>query len=91
MARYFFNFRQGDSLSVDDEGSEFASIEDAFLSAVQAAQDMWRELLIRREDPLECSFEVIDAHGNEVFALPFSEVLDACTRNDPEDGKSGGV
>jgi hypothetical protein len=91
MARYFFNFRQGTALAADDIGSEFETVEDAYLGAVQAAQDMWRELLIRREDPLECAFEVVDQDGNELFALPFSEVLDACTPSDPNDGKAGGV
>jgi hypothetical protein len=89
MARYFFNFRQGSTLSQDEEGSDFASVEDAYLSAVQAARDMWRELLIKREDPLECSFEVVDADGKEIFALPFSEVLDACARTQPEDPTTG--
>ncbi len=88
MARYFFHFRQGTSLSADDVGSEFVTVEDAYLSAVRAAQDMWHELLIKREDPLECSFEVFDQRGNEVFILPFSELLDVCARNDDtNDGK----
>jgi hypothetical protein len=86
MARYFFHFRQGTSVSADDVGSDFPTVEDAYLSAVQAAQDMWRELLMKREDPLECSFEVVDQRGNEVFTLPFSEVLDACAHND-NDGR----
>jgi hypothetical protein len=91
MARYFFNFRQGTTRTADDLGSDFETVEDAYLGAVRAAQDMWRELLIRREDPLECAFEVIDRDGNEVFVLPFSEVLEACAPNDPGNGKAGSV
>lgn len=78
MSRFYFNFRQGASFSVDDEGCEFPSVEEAYLGAVAAAQDMWRELLIRREDPFACAFEVTDIKGRELFTLPFSELLEAC-------------
>src|SRR5579864_9257898 len=78
MSLFYFNFRQGPSFSFDDEGCQFANVEDAYLGAVAAAQDMWRELLIRREDPMVCAFDVRDEEGRELFTLPFSEVLDAC-------------
>jgi hypothetical protein len=84
MAKFFFNFRQGNSHQVDDLGCEFDSVEDAYLGALTAAQDMWRELLIQRQDPLLCAFEVMDEAGRDLFALPFSEVLDVCrTRSRP--------
>ena len=78
MSRFYFNFQQGTSFSIDEEGCEFPNVEDAYLGAVAAARDMWRELLIRREDPLACAFEVTDEKGRELFTLPFSELLDAC-------------
>jgi hypothetical protein len=78
MSLFYFNFRQGPSYSVDDEGCQFTTVEEAYLGAVAAAQDMWRELLIRREDPMMCAFDVSDEQGHELFTLPFSEVLDAC-------------
>jgi hypothetical protein len=80
VTRCYFNFRQGPLYSVDEEGCEFETVEDAYLAAVTAAQDMWRELLIRREDPRDCAFDVRDAEGNDLFTLPFSEVLEACTK-----------
>src|SRR5437667_10085 len=78
MSRFFFHFRQGAGFAVDDEGCEFASTELAYLGAFQAAQEMWRELLVKRQDPMLCAFEVLDQDGNDIFVLPFSEVLDAC-------------
>src|SRR5690242_4029740 len=78
MSLFYFDFRQGPSYSIDQEGCDFANVEDAYLGAVAAAQDMWRELLIRREDPMLCAFDVTDEEGRELFTLPFSEVLDAC-------------
>lgn len=83
MTRCFFNFRQGAAYSVDEEGCEFDTVESAYLAAVRAAQDIWRELLIQREDPLLCAFDVTDANGNDLFCLPFSEVLDACAGRTP--------
>ncbi len=78
MSLFYFNFRQGASYSLDDVGCEFDSVEEAYLGAVTATQDLWRELMVRREDPLACAFEVVDRDGNELFTLPFSEVLEAC-------------
>ncbi|MBV9990335.1 MAG: hypothetical protein JOZ72_03500 [Alphaproteobacteria bacterium] len=78
MAKYFFNFRQGASYQVDDQGCEFDSVEEAYLGAFTAAQDMWRELLIKRQDPLLCTFEVMDEEGRDLFSLPFVEILDVC-------------
>ena len=78
MGRFYFNFRQGESYSADEEGCKFGTVEEAYLGAVAAAQDIWRELLVQREDPLACAFEVTDDQGNDLFTLPFSEVLDAC-------------
>jgi hypothetical protein len=79
MAKFYFHFRQYSALTHDEQGSEFDSVEDAYLSAFRAAQEMWHELLLERQDPRSCSFEVVDADGSLLFVLPFMEVLDACT------------
>ncbi len=78
MKKFYFNFWQGHSCHADEEGCEFNNAEEAYLGVFAAAQDMWRELLIRRQDPTLCAFEVTDEEGHELFVLPFSEVLDAC-------------
>jgi hypothetical protein len=84
VPRFFFNFRQGSAYEADDMGNEFENVEEAYLAAFAGAQDYWRELLIRRQDPLLCAFEVMDEQGHEVFVLEFSEVLDACRRRVPQ-------
>jgi hypothetical protein len=78
MKKFHFNFWQGHSCTADEEGCEFGNAEEAYLGAFTAAQDMWRELLIRRQDPTLCAFEVTDEEGHELFVLPFGEVLDVC-------------
>jgi len=81
MSRYFFNFRQGTTYSIDEEGCDFDSMEEAYLAAFRAAQDMWRDLLVARQDPLLCAFEITDSAGRELILLPFGEVLEACRGN----------
>jgi|SRR5215469_4216962 len=85
MAKFYFHFRQSGELFPDEEGIEFSSFEDAYLSAFRAAQDMWRELLIERRDPRHCSFEVVDSNQQLMFVLPFMEILESCKkRSEPE-------
>jgi hypothetical protein len=95
MSRYFFNFRQGEDYSTDQVGIAFDSVEQAYLAAFQGAQDIWRELLIVREDPLQCAFEVTDAAGQVLFSLSFGEVLEACrsdrTSRHPFDPNNGAL
>lgn len=78
MARYFFDFRQGDEFSRDTVGSEFETAEMAYLDAYKAAEAMWSELLSCRRDPRRCSFEIRDQAGHVLFELPFRELLDSC-------------
>ena len=78
MRKFYFNFRQGRSFCPDEEGCDFANADEAYLGAFAAAQELWRELLIRREDPRECAFEVTDLRGSALFTLPFCEILEAC-------------
>jgi uncharacterized protein DUF6894 len=77
MPRFHFNFRQDGSYTRDELGCEFETVEDAYLGALKGAQAIFHELLTEGDDPLACAFEVTDAKGNELFNLPFSEVLDA--------------
>jgi len=79
MTRFFFDFRQAGHLVPDSEGIEFASVEQAYLEAHRAAQDMWSELLKQRHDPRRCLFEVRNAAGEMLFVFPFQEVMDSCT------------
>ena len=62
----------------DDEGAEFECIEHAYLEAFKSAQEVWRELLLQREDPRACAFEIADGAGALLMTVPLTEVLDAC-------------
>jgi hypothetical protein len=78
MARYFFDFRQGKERCADTDGTDLANVEQAYLEAVRAAQDMWGELLRERKDPRQCAFEVHSERRELLFVLPFQEVIDNC-------------
>jgi hypothetical protein len=78
MPRYFFDFRQGRDRCADAQGTDFANVEQAYLEAVKAAQDMWSELLRQRQDPRHCVFEVRNSKHELLFVLPFQEVMDSC-------------
>ena len=78
MARYFFHFRNGETLTPDHHGIEFDSADAALSEACKAAIAMWSELLEQRSEPTQCAFEIADESGNALFVLPFAEVLERC-------------
>jgi len=83
MQRFFFDFCQGTERCPDAEGTEFANVEQAYLEAFKAAQDMWSEFLRQRQDPRRCVFEVRNDQRELLFALPFHEVMDSCRDREP--------
>jgi uncharacterized protein DUF6894 len=83
MPWYFFDFRQGQDHCAGEQSIEFANVEQAYLEAFKAAEDMWSELLRQRRDPRRCVFEVRDERRELLFVLPFQEVIESCRdRND---------
>ena len=78
MARFFFDFWQRQDRTGDETGLELQDVEQAYLEAFKAAQDMWSELLRQRHDPRYCRFEVRGDSGDVLFVLTFQEVLESC-------------
>jgi hypothetical protein len=77
MPRFYFHLRSEKGVSLDTDGIEFADIHVAYLDAFRAATDLWRELLLAREDPSTYRFEIADAADEILVVLPFVEVLEA--------------
>jgi hypothetical protein len=77
MPLFFFNFVSQGEVSVDDTGSEFPSLEAAYLSARRAILEMGSEKLQARRDPQTDSFEIADAHRTVLMQVPFVEFLPA--------------
>ena len=81
MQHFFLHFRTPVEIHRDDEGSTFASLEDAFVEACDAipdiAAELWRSASrSRRDDPLACTFEIADVQGRLLMEVPFLEILD---------------
>ncbi|QRM33911.1 hypothetical protein [Microvirga sp. VF16] len=77
MPRFLFHLRGGpNSFSPDDSGLELPDTEAAYLEAFKAAKDMAQEWLRSGHNPRSYAFEVMNAAGELVLELPFSEVLD---------------
>ena len=79
MTRFFFDFVQTGQRTKDAEGIELPDVEQAYLEAFKAGQEMWSELLKQRRDPRRCFFEVRNGAEEILFVFPLQEVVDACT------------
>ena len=47
------------------------------VSSPGSAREIWHELLLQREDPRACAFEIADGAGALLMTVPPTEVLDA--------------
>lgn len=81
MPIFHLNLRDNGTLWPDQDGAEFASLDEAYLEAFAGAQEMWTPRLRDRKSPLSCAFEIADSAGNVLVTLPFSEVLESCYGN----------
>jgi len=75
MPRFFFDFSSGGTVVADDVGTEFPSLEDAYLDACQSALEISFEKLRIRSDPNLDSVEILDARRQSLMQVPFSDVL----------------
>ncbi len=66
MNRYFFDIRDGDSVSVDDIGIDCASLEDVRFQAIDALPEIAREEL-PDGDYRVFEVQVRDATGKPIF------------------------
>jgi hypothetical protein len=75
MPRFFFDFTVSGGLEVDDLGTEFNSLEEAYLDACRTILEMSFERLRERADPNGDSVEIFDAQRRTLIHVPFSDVL----------------
>ncbi|WP_409187737.1 DUF6894 family protein [Bradyrhizobium sp. RDM4] len=75
MPRFFFDFSSGGTVVADDVGTEFPSLEEAYLDACQSALEISFEKLRIRNDPNLDSVEILDARRQPLMQVPFSDVL----------------
>jgi len=75
MPHFFFNYISDGATFVDDMGTEFSSLEAAYLDACETALALAFEKLRGRQDPANDAFEIVDDEKNMLMHLPFAEVL----------------
>jgi hypothetical protein len=75
MPRFFFNLSSQDHVSKDEIGTEFSSLEAAYLNTCDAILDIAFEKLRARQDPAKDKFEITDEQEHVLMEVPFSEVL----------------
>jgi hypothetical protein len=75
MPRFFFHFTSQGDVSRDEVGTEFPSLEAAYLDSCQSALEMSIDKLRVRDDPTNDSVEIADESGRLLMTIPFSEVL----------------
>ena len=75
MPYFFFNHTSKGATCVDDIGTEFPSLEAAYLDTCEAILAIAFEKLRARQDPATDAFEIIDDKQNVLMKVPFSEVL----------------
>ena len=75
MPLFYFNHSSVHGFSVDDVGTEFQSLEAAYLDACAAILEIAFEKLRARQDPAEDFFEIANQQGDVLLIVPFREVL----------------
>lgn len=75
MPLFYFNLTSQGAVSVDDIGTEFPSLESAYLSTCQAILEIAFEKLRARQNPEDDTFEIVDAERTVLMQVPFQEVL----------------
>jgi hypothetical protein len=76
MPRYFIDFRNKGGMARDEEGKEFAHLEDALEEAKDSARDLVRQFMDDRTPLGESCVEVRDGDGHVVAVLTVAEVLE---------------
>ncbi|MET0408670.1 MAG: hypothetical protein ABW006_09915 [Hyphomicrobium sp.] len=63
MVRYYFDVREGDHVTIDDEGMEFATRERALLEAAQSAAELARDQIPMHPTGHRIVIEARDSEG----------------------------
>ncbi|MBB6219530.1 DUF6894 family protein [Rhizobium leguminosarum] len=75
MPKFYFNIRRGERLELDEEGTEFASLEEACAGALEAAREILAEAILTRQSVDGDSFEIASEDGTLLAMIPFSSVI----------------
>uniref|UniRef100_UPI003F248AD0 DUF6894 family protein n=1 Tax=Rhizobium sp. F40D2 TaxID=3453141 RepID=UPI003F248AD0 len=60
---------------MDEEGAEFASLEEAYEDALEAAREILAEAIMTRQSIDGDSFEIASEDGTLLAIIPFTSVI----------------
>jgi len=76
MPQFYFHIRCRDqSLSRDELGLDFPDVESTCAEVFCAAMGLRNEFAVRGQDPRDFSLEIVNASGEPVLSVLFSEIL----------------
>ena len=75
MPRYFFNIRDHEGLSQDNEGLEYPDVATARREADLGVRGMLAEAIKRKETVDARTMEVTDERGEVVATIPYRDIL----------------
>ena len=76
MATYFIDLRDDSGMIRDEEGADFATLEDALDEAKASARDLAKQYVDNRIALGESCIEVRDNGGQKVAVLTVAEILE---------------
>ncbi len=71
MPRFYFDVREGDNFTRDNEGLRFDSLDTAEYEAARGAAEMGRDCL-PKSDVREVAVQVRDEHGDPILTVAVS-------------------
>jgi hypothetical protein len=75
MAQYYFHFKKGDRLAIDDEGQDLPHFSAAVREAELAARELLADAIKARKPKVPEAVVITDASGNELYSIPLAAVL----------------
>jgi hypothetical protein len=75
MRKFFIHLEVDGTLQRDEKGIFCEAPELAYLHACCAIPDVAAEMLRHRRDPMACRFVIENERGEEMFEVPFDEVV----------------
>lgn len=75
MRRYFFHIVSSEAYIRDVEGSDFETLVQARLAAIEAARELMAERILRGQNPFDGRIDVADEAGNVGLVVPFEQAI----------------
>lgn len=80
MPRYYFHMREGETLTLDPEGDEFATFEMAYAEAAASAREIVAQKILAGNSIAHQQFEITTAEGKVLEVISLRSIVDAARK-----------